>query len=194
MSTSLSTGVGIGRSTGVCAATGRSFKVGERYVATLVDRPGEAAPARVEFSIEAWNDGQRPKDRMIGSWRTSKRESTNESRQLMSDDELIELFEEMAGATEPKHLAFRYVLTLMLVRRRQLRLVGERRHDGKSTLLVRHKLPPGGAANAPAQEGPAMEVVDPGLDEGTTNDVIEQLGQVLGGPGGGPGSGTGSKE
>jgi hypothetical protein len=185
MSSSVSTGMGIGRSTGVCAASGAALAVGDRYVATLVDRPGEQVPVRLDYSVEAWNGGARPcpPDRLIGSWRTSMRASAAESKQLLSDDELVELFEEMAGATEPKHLAFRYVLALMLIRRRMLRLVGERRHDGSSTLLVRPKLPPGGVANLTGPEGDPMEVTDPGLDEATINDVIEQLGQVLGGPG-----------
>lgn len=171
----------------MCAATGRALAVGDRYVATLVDRPGETGAIRVDFSIEAWASGERPQapDRVIGSWRTAVRASTAEPKQLLSDDELLDLFEDMAGATEPKHLAFRYVLALMLVRRRQLRLVGERRTDGKSVLLVRPKYPPGGVAALTAPEGAPMEVVDPGLDEATTNDVIEQLGQVLGGGSGG---------
>lgn len=179
----MTSGLGIGRSTGVCAASGRALVVGDRYVATLVDRSGENAPVRLDYSLEAWAAGERPQapDRMIGSWRTAMRASNAEPKQLLSDDELLELFEEMAGATEPKHLAFRYVLALMLIRRRQLRMVGERRHDGTSVLLVRPKLPVGGVAALTSPEGPAMEVVDPGLDEATINDVIEQLGQVLGG-------------
>lgn len=179
--------MGVGRSTGVCAASGTALAVGDRYVATLVDRPGEAAPVRLDFSLDSWNAGKRPTspDRLIGSWRTSMRNSAAEPKQLLSDDELVELFEEMAGAVEPKHLAFRYVLALMLIRRRMLRLVGERRHDGASTLLVRPKLPPGGIAALNGPEGDPMEVTDPGLDEATINDVIEQLGQVLGGAAGG---------
>jgi hypothetical protein len=183
MSSGVTMGMGIGRSTGVCAASGTALGVGDRYVATLVERPGEAGVVRLDYSLEAWSRGDRPRspDRLIGSWRTSMRASTAEPKQLLSDDELLELFEDMAGATESKHLAFRYVLALMLIRRRQLRMVGERRQDGKSVLLVRPKLPPGGMANLTAPEGPPMEVVDPGMDEATTNDVIEQLGQVLGG-------------
>lgn len=184
MSSSVSSGMSIGRSTGVCAASGKPLGVGDRYVATLVDRPGETGAIRLDYALGAWEAGARPQapDRMIGSWRTTMRPAAaSETKQLLSDEELLELFEEMAGATEAKHLAFRYVLTLMLVRRKMLRLVGEKRQGGKVVLQVRHKLPPGGVAALKGPEGPAMEVVDPGLDEGTTSDVIEQLTQVLGG-------------
>lgn len=183
MTGSVSSGMSIGRSTGTCAASGRSLKVGDAYVATLVDRPGEQGAIRLDFSLDAWAAGGRPKapDRVIGSWRTSMRAPSTESKQLLSDDELLELFEEMVAASEPKHFAFRYVLALMLIRRRQLRLIGEKQADGKGVLLVRRKLPLGGVAALTSPEGPAMEVVDPGLDEATTIEVIEQLGQVLGG-------------
>lgn len=174
MSANGMSGLSVARPTGVCAATGTAFVVGERFVATLVERAGQPGFERVDYSVRAWEGGARPEAplRLFGSWRTTMPAGDREQRALMSDDELLELFEEMGGTTEPKHLAFRFVLALMLVRRRVLRMMGERRTGDKRAMLVR----PRGESG----ETPAIEVADPGMDEATINEVIEQLGQVIG--------------
>ncbi len=171
-------GMSISKPTGTCAATGRAIGVGERFVATLVERTDQAGLERQDYCVEAWQGGARPAPpvRMFGHWRGVMPEARGERRQLLSDEELLDLFEELGGATEPKRLAFRYVLGLMLVRRRVLRMVGERRSDGVRVMLVRPK--------AAAPDSPAIEVADPGTDEATINEVIEQVGAVIGGEAG----------
>ena len=62
-------------------------------------------------------------------------EGGEKPRALLSDPELLELFEELAGATETRQLVFRYLLALLLVRRKVLRHAGSR----PGVLLVRPK-------------------------------------------------------
>ena len=88
---------------------------------------------------------------------------------LLSDPELLELFEELGGALEPRQQAFRYLLALLLVRRRVLKMVGSE----AGRLLVQPKT----AANTP--EGATIEVIDPGLTDAAIAEAIEQLGQVV---------------
>ncbi len=178
------TSYSVARSTGHCAVTGRAFSAGERYVATLVERdtsPGEKAAAlfeRMDFSVEAWKQKQTHPPairtaRFFGVWRASFIEHPTPQKQLLSDDELVDLFEQLGAADQPKQLAFRYVLALLLVRRRLLRVIGTklRTADQPATMMV---LPKGATAQLPA-----LIVIDPGLDESAIAEVIEQVGQLI---------------
>lgn len=148
-----------------CAATGREFAPGERVVAALYARPG-APIARADYSADAWDAGARPEGDLVGFWRHAYTPESRSGPAMLGDDELMDLFEELAGASEPRQVAFRYFLTLLLIRRRALRLMGTR----PGLLLV---LPRGGT-------GEPLEITDPGLDDGVVADAIDQLGRVLG--------------
>jgi len=166
----------VAKSTGVCAASGRALVVGEKYVAMLVERdPESVALERLDYSLEAWDRGLRPGApvRVFGVWRSTYQESAAVKKPLLGDDELLDLFEQLAAATEQRQLAFRYVLALLLVRRRLVRMVGSRprKADSPAIMLVVPKgLPP---------ETEPMEVVDPGLDDAAVLEVIEQVGQII---------------
>jgi hypothetical protein len=164
----------ISRSTGVCAATGRTFAEGEPFVATLVEREGQPLLERVDFAVSAWETGQRPQAplRLFGFWKGTHREHESARQPLLGDAELLDLFEELGAATEPKQVTFRYLLSLLLVRRRVLRVVGTRRDSAGTIMLV---IPKG----AEGEGRTPIEVVDPGMDDGAVADAIEQLGQVV---------------
>jgi hypothetical protein len=166
----------ISRSSGQCAATGRAFAQGEHFVATLAEGPEPSAPLeRIDFSIEAWEAGQRPAPplALFAVWRSAYQSRPPARKSLLSDDELLDLFESLSEATDPKQLAFRYVLALLLVRKRLLRLVSQRspRADQPGALLV---LPRG-----TPPETPPIEAIDPGIDEAATADIIEQVGSLI---------------
>ncbi len=171
MSSALGSTFTISRSTGTCSATGRLFEAGERYVATLVERPGQPFLERLDFSWDAWERGARPVAplRLFGVWRATMLPPDAKKQTLLSDPELLELFEELGGAMEPRQQAFRYLLALLLVRRRVLKMV--RSEAGR--LLVQPKTAP----NTP--EGATIEVIDPGLTDEAIAQAIEQLGQVV---------------
>ena len=166
----------VARSTGQCAATGKAFAPGERYVATLVERqPDSGLFERVDFSVEAWQNGARPQAplRIFGVWRANFQEQVAARKPLLGDDELLDLFEQLGEATEPRQISFRYVLTLLLVRRRLLRMMGTKARTAERPALML-VLPRGvGADQQP------IEVVDPGLDEAAIAEVIEQVGQII---------------
>ena len=105
--------------------------------------------------------------RMFGFWRGVYRAAELKKQPLLGDAELLDLFEELSAATEPRQLTFRYLLTLLLVRRRVLRVVGTK--GGVMQVLPRGS----GDVREPTS------VVDPGLDDQAIADAIEQLGQVV---------------
>lgn len=143
-------------------------------MATLVERLGHPLLERMDFSLEAWARGARPTSplRLFGVWRATMLPPDAKKQTLLSDPELLELFEELGGAIEPRQQAFRYLLALLLVRRRVLKMVG----SDAGRLLVQPKA----LANAP--EGATIEVKDPGLTDEAIAQAIEQLGQVVGAP------------
>lgn len=160
-------GYEIQRATGVCASSGRAIGAGEAYVATLSE-DGERF-TRSDYSVEAWEAGARPAGAMLGFWRA--RMSAGEPRRgLIAPDELMDVFEQMEGTEDPSRQAFRYVLALILIRKKLLVYEGTR----EGVLLVRAR---------GEREGEAMRVVDPGMDGARAAEVGEQLGQIIDGDG-----------
>lgn len=159
----------VARATGVCAATGRPIAVGEQYIASLWLEHDTEKMVRSDFSTEAWIEGARPPGPLYGHWRATLPAPNTRKRALIGDDELLDLFMQLAEATEPKRQAFRYLLALILVRKRLLRVEGSPR---RGKLVVR--LRPVGD-----QPGEVVEVVDPGMDEAMVAEATEQLSVVL---------------
>ena len=68
-------------------------------------------------------------------WRTRHRQGR--SRSLAVDFEAIEeLFLALGGRDEERLLELRYLLALLLLRKKRLKLAGMRRHEGKSAMIV----------------------------------------------------------
>ena len=160
----------ISRPTGTCASTGEPIKPGDAFVAALVERQGEEGLERLDYSTKAWLQGDRPKQPLwlFASWRAVAGRSEEKRAQFtMGDEELIELFEQLGEATDLKRQAFRFLLTLLLIRKRLLKYEGQR----GGMMMVRRK-------DALPQE-PLMEVVDPGTAPEAIAAAIEQLGAVM---------------
>lgn len=167
----------IGKGSGVCAATGRRLDVGERFVATLVESEESEELQRADFSIEAWEEGARPR-RLFGFWRGVVPEPNAKKHVLIDDDALLDLFDQLASATDSKRVAFRFVLCLTLVRKRLLVCESTRaaRGDQPGLMMIRRK----GDPRPP--EGPALvEVIDPGMTDEAIDEVIVQFEAVMAG-------------
>jgi hypothetical protein len=95
-------------------------------------------------------------------------------RALIDDAELVDLFEQLGAASAQRQLAFRYILALILIRKRLLRHVGTRKGSGGEVMLVQLARAAGGGP-----DDPAVEVIDPGLDEQTIAEATEQLGEIM---------------
>ena len=177
------TGLTIGRATGRCAATGRAFAPGERYVATLAERDGAPGLERADFSLDAWEQGRRPEAPlvMVGSWKSVAGEARAKRHAIADDEELLDLFSQLEGTTEPRRVALRYVLALLLVRRRLLVHEGVTPASGSRPALMRVRLRRAGST--------PTEVIDPGMDEALLTEAVATLTEALSGGGGGSNSG-----
>jgi len=139
----------------------------------LLETGGEEELARLDYSLEAWESGARPEKgrRVFASWRTQVHEPGKKEGALIGAEGLMDLFEQLGEAEEPRRVAFRYVLALLLMRKRQLEYAG----SAEGAILV---LPRGSEEGAEP-----IRVHDPQasgeLDEAALAELAEQVEQVL---------------
>ena len=147
-----------------CAVTGRELAPGERYYSVLLDQ-GDSF-VRQDFSFEAW---QGPPERTFSFWQGRLPPGGAPKRLPIDDDLLLDCFARLEGELEPGKQAFRYVLALLLVRRKRLRLEDTRREGHQEILTLRD-----GRTKA------RYLVIDPGLHDGELESVQDEVFEVLG--------------
>ncbi len=103
------------RSTRRCAATERALQPGETCFSVLEVQGADIV--RKDYCREAWPG---PSQGTFGWWRSAVPEPTAKKIKLAPNDVLLQLFDEMADRHDQQDL--RYVLTLLLIRRRVFRL------------------------------------------------------------------------
>ena len=97
-----------------CAQTERELKPGDSYF-SVVEEVG-AELIRTDFSVDAWKGA--PAD-CLGWWQSNVPTKSDSKPQLAPTDVMLNLFEKLAGRQEEE--PFRYLLGLMLLRKRALR-------------------------------------------------------------------------
>jgi len=162
----------VARSTGVCAATGHVIEPGSVCVATLCEREEDDGLDRLDYSLEAWEGGSRP-ERLFSFWRTTVRGAGEKRSPLVDDEVLMDLFDRLAEDERPQRVAFRFVLSLILMRKRLLRFVGRRPSDGEGEerWFYRRK-----GSNP---DEPAVAVRNPQLSDDDVRELTAQLGEIL---------------
>jgi hypothetical protein len=103
------------RCTRRCAATDRALAPGDVCYSVLEINGAEVI--RTDFCSDGWNGAPQA---AFGWWKSRIPEPTAKKIRLAPNDVLLELFDQLAQRREQQDL--RYVLTLLLVRRRVLRV------------------------------------------------------------------------
>jgi len=170
----MATEYNITRTAGRCAACGREMEPAEEFVATIrqADEDADEEFLREDFCMGCWA-GAEP-DRaaapdVFGIWR-SRVPAPKEKKKLFVDDELlVSFFERLADSEEPARVQFRFVLALILMRKKLLVYDrSDRGDDGRDVWTLHFR-----------GEKDAHKVIDPNLDEEKIADVSQQLGQIL---------------
>ena len=104
----------------VCAATGRPFEPGEKIFTFLFEEKGEIQ--RRDLCAEAFAATPRP-DNALAWWSSRLPSGTEKKEKLAPNEALTDFFESLAD--RPDEAALRYVLALLLTRRRVLRFERE---------------------------------------------------------------------
>jgi hypothetical protein len=118
------------RCTRCCAATERALEPGDECYSVL--EIAGADVVRKDYCPEAWKGAP---DAAFGWWKSRVPEPTAKKIKLAPNDVLLELFDQLADQSEQQDL--RYVLALLLVRRRVLRVdvANDRSHEKVDTAL-----------------------------------------------------------
>jgi len=154
----------IDRSLGQCWGTGRKIEHGEKYFAALVET--EEGFQRRDFSADYW---ERERPEVFCYWKT-RRPLPDEKRQLFVDDEMLTVFfERLAEETDQEKINFRFVLALILMRKRRLKYDSSK--VANSNELWRLRVVGG--------DRQFVDVVNPNLDEAQIQQLSSQLGQIL---------------
>ena len=121
-----------------CVTCGRVFEVGEEYYSAVVETNQENLLARHDFCGPCWKP---PEGGYFSYWKTrvpQPEPETHRGPRLIDMGRLMELFERLADSEEVQARRFRYVLALVLMRKRRLKVVESRRlKDGGENLTLR---------------------------------------------------------
>lgn len=150
---------------GTCAVTGKVFEPGSKFISAL--RETSAGFERVDVSLEAWDNFDRKE--VVAFWQATMPSPQQAKKQLFVDDAVLaDLFERLADVEEPAKVNFRFVLGLILMRKKLLSYESSAQHDGKEVWVMK-----------PKGRDATLEMINPHLDEQQVKDVSTQLGEIL---------------
>jgi hypothetical protein len=154
-----------------------------------------AAPSpfvRVDFCEKCWAEGKRPEQLAIESviegaepsgklemfsyWKTTVPVPQQKKKLLVDDSVLVDVFQRMEGKREPQEVRFRFVLALILMRKRLLKYEGMeegKAAEGQEKAPELWKMMPRGEGAA------SVQVINPHLTAEQITEVSQQLSAIL---------------
>jgi len=153
------------RSQGRCAATGREFGTGELFHVVLFR--ADDGFRREDYCDQAW---QGPPEGAFCCFRSRIPETrTPAKRRLLVDDEvLIDFFLRLAGEDDPARKQFRFVLALILMRKRLVKYEETASQDGREVWRMRLM-----------RDKSVHDVENPRLADDEIETVTQQLSTIL---------------
>ncbi len=148
---------------GQCCGTDRKIEYGEEYFAALVET--EEGLLRRDFCAEYW---EKEKPEVFCYWKTRLPEPGQRKQIFIDDEMLMAFFERLGCETEQEKINFRFVLTLILMRKRRLKYDSSRNEGGNEIWRLRV-----------VGEKEFVEVINPHLDEGQIEQLSSQIGEIL---------------
>jgi len=154
------------RATGQCHVTGRAFKEGETFYSALFETP--QGFERRDYCSEAW---QGPPAEALCHFQTRLPKKEDAKKKLFVDDDvLINFFLRMAESTEAVKLRFRFVLSLILMRKRLLKYERTLREGAGEFWEMRL-----------IKDRTLHRVLNPSLDEAEIHELTGELSNILAG-------------
>jgi hypothetical protein len=157
-------GYQIARPQGKCFVTGETIEPGSKFMAALRETP--TGFERLDISLVAWPNFERAD--VIGFWQTVMPRAEQKKKVFVDDQVLCEIFERLSDATEPAKLNFRFVLGLILMRKRMIVYETTRMDADREIWSVRFK-----------GRDDQLDLLNPKLDEQQVVEVSQQLSEIL---------------
>ncbi len=151
------------RTAGVCAGSGQPLEPGQEYYAALIDTP--TGFERKDFSIEYWDQN---KPEVYSFWKTIIPQPNEKKKLFVDDSVLINFFERLAQETDQLKVNFRFVLALILMRKRKLKYEDTLRQDNKEIWVMRF-----------VRETDTHKVENPQLNDEQIEQVSQELSAIL---------------
>lgn len=148
---------------GTCAGTGRTIEPDEEFIATLIETP--QCLVRRDYCAEYWM-ANRPN--VYCYWKSTMPKGDQKKKIFVDNDMLLAFFERLASETDEEKVNFRFVLTLVLMRKRIVKYDSSKTVDGKEIWTVRI-----------TGRGEEAQVINPDLTEDKIEQLSNQLGQIL---------------
>jgi hypothetical protein len=147
-----------------CMVTGRELQPGERCFSVLREEEGKFV--RCDYSPEAW---QGPPHDAFSFWAGHVPAVEGRKRLTIDDDLLLDLLQRLEGQEDPARVKFRYVVALLLMRRKRLRFDEAVVLEGREVMCLRC-----------TRTGARRRVVNPGLTDDELLSVQDDVFQALG--------------
>lgn len=147
-----------------CEVTGRELKPGERFYTALLEEGDHFV--RKDYGSESW---QGPPSGAFSFWSGKVPQPEDAHKPRFDDDLLEECFHRLEGQTEPSKLNFRYVIALLLMRRKRLRFDQIVKDGSEERICV-----------TCASNGEKYQLVNPRLGDEEMARVQEEVFRVLG--------------
>ncbi|HLJ92771.1 MAG TPA: hypothetical protein VKU02_06195 [Gemmataceae bacterium] len=113
-----------------CAVTGRELRSGDKFYSVLLEESGKLV--RQDYSTDAW---QGPPHGSFSFWAGHIPAGEENRRSPIDDELLMDCLQRLEGESEPTRVNFRYVVALLLMRRKRLRFEAVE-SDGEQEMLV----------------------------------------------------------
>lgn len=121
---------------------------------------------RIDVALDAWEQFDRAG--CVAFWQAVMPAAEQKKKLFVSDEVLCELFERLATVEEPAKVNFRFVLGLVLMRKRLLNYLSSRVEADRELWSMRFK-----------GREESLDMVNPKLDEAALAEVSQQMGQIL---------------
>jgi hypothetical protein len=155
----------VARPRGQCVVCQTEIEPGQPLMAALKET--QLGFERLDVCLKDWPDFDR--SNLIGFWKTTMPLVEQKKKLFVDDEVLSQLFERLADTTEPAKLNFRFVLGLILMRKRLIVYENSHAdHAGREIWQVRFK-----------GKDQMLDLLNPKLDESQIQDVSTQLGEIL---------------
>ncbi len=147
-----------------CAGSGRDLTPGETFFSVLIDEGDHFL--RKDYSREAW---QGPPADAFCFWSGKVPAPDDDHRPRFDDELLVDCFHRLEGEREPRKISFRYVVALLLMRRKRLKFDRTKTEGGQEIICLRC-----------GKTGATYQVINPRLAESDLTNAQEDVFEALG--------------
>jgi hypothetical protein len=164
----------ITRTAGRCTACQQELAPQQEFMATVREVAGpddEDELVRQDYCLNCWEpvrEATTADKSVFGIWHAHVPTPKEKKKTFVDDDLLVNFFDRLEGADEPAKVQFRFVLALILMRKKLLSYDGIQHGDGDQPWLMHFR-----------GSGRKCKVTDPHMDEDKIAQVSRQLGEVL---------------